>query len=84
MDFLTFRKRRVPADPLSGCRKPNPIVASLAKEHHAVHIKTQEVFNAAAKVAPPEQWIWDGVHPLPQGHELIARNWIEKVNARWG
>lgn len=55
MDFLTFRKRRVPADPLPGCRKPNPIVASLAKEHHAVHIKTQEVFNAAAKVAPPEQ-----------------------------
>ena len=61
-----------------------PIVASLAKDYHAVHIKTQEVFNAAAKVAPPEQWIWDGVHPLPQGHELIARNWIEQVSGRWG
>lgn len=61
-----------------------PIVASLAKDYQAVHIKTQEVFDAAAKAAPPEQWIWDGVHPLPQGHELIARNWIQEVSGRWG
>jgi lysophospholipase L1-like esterase len=28
----------------------------------------------------PEHWIWDGVHPLPQGHELIARNWLRRVS----
>jgi lysophospholipase L1-like esterase len=59
------------------------IVARLAKDFDAVHIKTQGVFDAAAKMAPPDQWIWDGVHPLPQGHELIARNWLEQVSARW-
>jgi lysophospholipase L1-like esterase len=59
------------------------IVARLAKDFNAVHIKTQAIFDAAAKAAPPDNWIWDGVHPLPQGHELIARNWIEQVSARW-
>ncbi len=49
----------------------------------SVDVKTQEVFDAAAKAVSPEQWIWDGVHPLPQGHELIARNWIQEVSARW-
>ncbi len=60
-----------------------PIVKQLAADYDAVHIKTQGVFDAAAKAVSPEQWIWDGVHPLPQGHELIARAWIEEVSARW-
>jgi lysophospholipase L1-like esterase len=59
------------------------IVARLAKDYDAVHIKTQDVFDAAAKATSPAHWIWDGVHPLPQGHELIARNWLQQVSARW-
>ena len=59
------------------------IVARLAKDYGAVHIETQDVFDAAANAHGPEQWIWDGVHPLPQGHELIARNWLQKVSERW-
>lgn len=58
------------------------IVDRLAKDYNAVHIKTQDVFDAAAKAVSPEQWIWDGVHPLPQGHELIARNWLQDVSVR--
>ncbi|MBT4797803.1 MAG: hypothetical protein HON81_05740 [Verrucomicrobia bacterium] len=27
--------------------------------------------------------LWDGLHPLPQGHELIARHWLKSVSARW-
>ena len=57
------------------------IVAQLAKDYDAVHVKTQEVFDAAAKSVSPEHWIWDGVHPLPQGHELIARNWLQQVSS---
>jgi lysophospholipase L1-like esterase len=56
-----------------------PIVAKLAKDHDAVHVKTQAIFDAAAAAVSPERWIWDGVHPLPQGHELIARNWLQQV-----
>lgn len=59
-----------------------PVVGQLARDYKAVHIKTQDVFDAAAKAVSPEQWIWDGVHPLPQGHELIARNWLQEVSAR--
>lgn len=60
------------------------IVAELANDFAAVHIETQRIFDEAAKVANPEHWIWDGVHPLPQGHELIARNWLNECsNAAW-
>ena len=60
-----------------------PIVAKLAREHKATLIKTQDIFDTAAKLAEPSHWIWDGVHPLPQGHELIARNWIQAVAQAW-
>ncbi|MFT5130888.1 MAG: lysophospholipase L1-like esterase [Rhodothermales bacterium] len=70
-----FKKKRDQVDRLL------PIVARLASDFSAVHIKTQDVFDVAATKAPPEQWIWDGIHPLPQGHELIARNWLQQVSA---
>ena len=59
------------------------VIAELAEDFDAVHVPTQEVFDAAAKAVSPEYWIWDGVHPLPQGQELIARRWIEEVSVRW-
>jgi lysophospholipase L1-like esterase len=60
-----------------------PIVKQLATDYDAVHIRTQDVFDSAARTVSPDHWIWDGVHPLPQGHELIARAWVEGVSARW-
>lgn len=59
------------------------IVARLAAEFEAVHVRMQEIFDRAAEETGPEHWIWDGVHPLPQGHELIAREWLRAVSARW-
>ena len=67
----------------SSTDKLGMVVARLAKDYNAVHIKTQDIFDSAANTLAPEQWIWDGVHPLPQGHELIARNWLLEVSARW-
>lgn len=60
-----------------------PIVKRLAAEFHAVHLQTQMMFDEAADAVAPDHWIWDGVHPLPQGHELIAREWIRTVSQRW-
>ena len=60
-----------------------PVVAKLASEHNAVLLKTQDIFDDAAQQVEPSHWIWDGVHPLPQGHELIARNWIEAAASAW-
>ena len=59
--------------------KLGKIVVRLAKDFNAIHIETQKIFDQAASQVSPGNWIWDGVHPLPQGHELIARNWLQAV-----
>jgi len=61
--------------------KRRAIVQELAKTFKAVHVPTQEMFDEAAKGRKPNYWIWDGVHPMPAGHELLARKWIETVAA---
>ncbi len=58
------------------------VVARLAAEFNAIHIPTQEIFDEAAATVSPAHWIWDGVHPLQQGHELIARAWITALADR--
>ncbi|WP_018969565.1 SGNH/GDSL hydrolase family protein [Rubritalea marina] len=63
----------------SATDKLGAIVDKLAADYNAVHIQTQAIFDAATELAPPEHWIWDGIHPLPQGHELIARSWLEAL-----
>ncbi|MDP6633740.1 MAG: SGNH/GDSL hydrolase family protein [Phycisphaerae bacterium] len=63
--------------------KIRPLVAKLASDYRAILLKTQDIFDEAAGRAEPSHWIWDGVHPLPQGHELIARNWIEATAKAW-
>ncbi len=67
----------------SATDKLGAVVARLAKDYDAVHVETQKLFDNVASDVSPEHWIWDGVHPLPQGHELIARSWIQQVSRRW-
>jgi lysophospholipase L1-like esterase len=55
------------------------IVRMLAEQYDACFIELQNPFLEACKKAPAEYWIWDGVHPMPAGHEMIARLWIKKV-----
>ena len=55
------------------------IVAKLAEANGAIHMRLQEVFDAACTRAEASHWIWDGIHPTPAGHELIAREWIKTV-----
>ncbi len=61
------------------CTKLRAIIKRLANEYQAIHLLTQEVFDRASERSDASHWIWDGVHPLPQGHELIARRWIKTV-----
>ncbi len=55
------------------------IVRNLCNEFNAIFIPLQDAFNAMLEKAPATYWIWDGVHPMPAGHELIARKWISIV-----
>jgi len=58
------------------------IVRKLAETYHTVFVELQEPFNNACQKAPANYWIWDGVHPMPAGHELIARLWIKEVRKK--
>ncbi len=60
-------------------QKRQVIVKSLASKFNAIFVPLQDVFNKALQKAKAEHWIWDGVHPMPAGHELIAREWMKAV-----
>lgn len=63
--------------------KRREIVARLAAKHGAAVVKFQKVFDEAAKRAPADYWIWDGVHPTYRGHQLMADEWERAVRAFW-
>lgn len=63
-------------------KKRQQIAASLSKDFNAIFIPFQQVFNKALAKAPAEYWIWDGIHPMPAGHELMARAWIKEVKSK--
>jgi acyl-CoA thioesterase-1 len=37
------------------------------------------LFAAAAVRTTPEAWAFDGVHPTPAGHGLLAEAWLRAV-----
>lgn len=55
------------------------VAQKLAAEYGAVYVPLQKPFDEALNKAPVSNWIWDGIHPMPAGHELIARQWLKCV-----
>ncbi|MEO5891018.1 MAG: SGNH/GDSL hydrolase family protein [Ferruginibacter sp.] len=62
--------------------KRRKIVRQLSKEQGAIFVEFQDAFNKVLSKAPAEYWIWDGIHPMPAGHELMAREWISQVSKK--
>ena len=56
-------------------------VARLGAKYHAPVVPLQRVFDEAAKRAPADHWIWDGIHPTYSGHALLADAWIRAYDA---
>ncbi|MDD2478990.1 MAG: SGNH/GDSL hydrolase family protein [Victivallaceae bacterium] len=52
------------------------VVKKLSKEFNTEFIPIQSMLDKMVKIAPPEHWLRDGVHPLPAGHQLIADAWL--------
>jgi lysophospholipase L1-like esterase len=53
----------------------------VADEAGARFVSFQSMFDGATKIAPPERWAKDGVHPSPDGAALMAHEWIKSVGA---
>jgi lysophospholipase L1-like esterase len=60
-------------------KKRQIVVRKLAEQYNCIFVGLQDKFNAACKKTSLEYWLWDGVHPTPAGHELIAREWLKAV-----
>ncbi|WP_258881446.1 SGNH/GDSL hydrolase family protein [Paenibacillus sp. sptzw28] len=52
----------------------------IARRTGSIYVPLQQEFYSAAENAPCSYWLWDGFHPTPAGHEIIARKWIECVS----
>jgi lysophospholipase L1-like esterase len=63
-------------------KKRQEVVKRLSDEYNTTYVEFQEAFNKALSKAPAEYWIWDGVHPMPAGHELMAIEWLKQVSKK--
>ena len=61
----------------TGVEKRAELSKRIAAEFGLEFVPLMNKFDEAAKLAPPEYWLMDGVHPTAAGHELIAREWIK-------
>ncbi|CAN7500469.1 SGNH/GDSL hydrolase family protein [Paenibacillus sp. LjRoot153] len=55
-------------------------VQEMADKYRCIHVPLQHLFSSACNSAPEPYWLWDGFHPTPAGHEMIARQWIQCVS----
>lgn len=56
-------------------------VADLAREHGALHLRTQRVFERQLAYRPPELLAPEPVHPHPSGHVVIALELYRALSA---
>lgn len=52
----------------------------IAEDHGGLFVPYQNVFDAATKLAPPQRWAEDGVHPSADGAALMAHAWRQVVD----
>lgn len=52
---------------------------AVARDYNAVFVPFQSMFNEAVKLAPPEHWAGDGVHPTGAGAALMAHGWLKAL-----
>lgn len=48
----------------------------IAEKYNLIFVPLQEKFDEAAKFAPNDYWLRDGVHPTMAGNQLIKKEWM--------
>ena len=59
------------------------IAKEVAEQYGCLFIPLQQDFYDAVAAYPElghKYWLWDGIHPTPAGHQLIARKWLKFVS----
>ena len=65
----------------SGLRNLSAIARSAAEKHNLPFVELQRVFSDASAKTADDYWLFDGVHPTANGHELIKRMWLKTFSS---
>ena len=57
------------------------VVMDLARDFGAAFVPFQDAFDKALHDHPAAYWAPDGVHPSPEGHDLMAACWLRHAQA---
>jgi acyl-CoA thioesterase-1 len=57
------------------------VIHKLANEYEAIVVPLDKIFSEALNHQEAAYWAYDGVHPTPAGHALIAQSWLKAVEA---
>lgn len=57
------------------------VVAGLAEEFDAYHVRTQDAFDTVLASTSPQDWADDRVHPNLPGHAVIATAYLDVLTA---
>ena len=52
------------------------IAKKISQKYNLPFVELQKKFDEMAEKTRSENWLWDGVHPTPAGHELLKREWL--------
>lgn len=55
------------------------IIFAIAQRFGTSYLKLQSTFENAALTKSYDYWMFDGVHPTPAGHGLIAKIWLDEI-----
>ena len=59
--------------------KRQVVVGKLAQKYKMSLVCFQKILTDACTEAPPEYWMWDGIHPTAAGHQRLAEAWLKVV-----
>ena len=68
-----------PEEFLSFLRGYQEATKRVAEDYGAVFVPLQEKFNELSGKYSPDYWSWDGIHPTVCGHQIIAEEWMKRV-----
>lgn len=55
------------------------IIHNIARWSNSYYLRLQTVFEQASLTRSYDYWMFDGVHPTPAGHGLIAGTWLDEI-----